>query len=55
VTLREHDAGLQAVLELDQLVDLATAVEAVLASGKVPWRPYKSYRSKGRPKVPPVK
>jgi hypothetical protein len=43
------------VFQIDQLDDLAVHVEGCLASGQVPWRPYKSYRARGRPKLPPAK
>jgi hypothetical protein len=46
VTLKNHEESLQATIEVDVWEDIPSALEAALASGKMPWKEFKSFRKK---------
>jgi hypothetical protein len=52
VTLREHEVQKQFTVPVETLAGLAGALEAVLASGSIPWRDFKSYKLKNKAAAP---
>jgi hypothetical protein len=55
VTLRDHDSGQQFSTGCDAFQGLQAALERVLISGAIPWRPFKSYKLQNRRQVPPIR
>jgi hypothetical protein len=46
VTLRDHEARLQASIEADCWQDIPAQLEGLLGRGAIPWKPFKSFRKK---------
>lgn len=46
ITIRDHESRLQAVVECDTWADIPSMLDSLLGSGKLPWKPFKSFRKK---------
>lgn len=46
VTVKDHEQGLQAALEVDVWADIPSALESALLAGTLPWKEFKTYRKK---------
>jgi hypothetical protein len=50
VTLKDHEMGLQATFECDQWEDIPALAESLYAKGKLPWKEFRTYRTKKKKK-----
>jgi hypothetical protein len=55
VTIRCHSEGCVATVPVQTLASMAGEVEAALSSGRVPWRPYETWKGRERQKQPQKK
>lgn len=46
MTIKDHESRLQASFEADMWRDVPAALESLLARGKLPFKPFKSFRKK---------
>lgn len=46
MTVKDHESRLQAVIDCDTWNDIPPLLDSLLCGGKLPWKPFKSFRRK---------